>query len=210
MYFISRNQAGEKLADELADYCYEPCVVVALGYGSLLVGEPIAKKLNCDLTIMLAESIGLPGEFVNIGTVSQSGSFTYNKALTPGEVSDYYSEFHGFIEDQKREKLAKMNRIVGRGGPVGAQQLKNKIVILVADGLKTGLSLDAAMDFLKPIKTKRLVIAAPIASVQAVDRMHVLADELRCLSVTENYINTDHYYDENNLPSNEELLAKIS
>jgi hypothetical protein len=39
--------------------------------------------------------------------------------------------------------------------------------------------------------------------------MHILADELHCLNVTENYISTDHYYDENNLPKQEELLDKI-
>lgn len=197
MYFDSRIEAGQKLAAEMMQYKDEHCVIVALSNGAVLVGEQIAKQLHGEVTVLLSEEIDLPGEHTTVGTVNQGGGFTYNTALSLGEIEEYYSEFHSYIEDQKRQKFNKLNRLLGSKGQIEPIMLKNRIVILVSDGLKTGLSLDAAINFLKPVKLARLVVATPIASVQAVDRMHILADELHCLSVTDNYISTSHYYNIN-------------
>lgn len=209
MYFHSRFEAGQKLAAELTQYTNEPVIIMALNDGSVLVGEPIAHELHCTLAMLLSEGVPLPGEHMTIGTVGQGGSFTYNRTLSAGEIEEYYGEYHGYIEDQKREKFAKMNRLLSQGGLVDSPMLKEHVVILLSDGLKTGVSLDAAMEFLKPIRIKKLIIATPIASVQAVDRMHILADELHCLSVTDNFININHYYDLNDIPDHEEIVARI-
>jgi putative phosphoribosyl transferase len=88
--------------------------------------------------------------------------------------------------------------------------LREHVIILVSDGFKHGATLDAAADFFKHIKISKLVVVTPIASVQAVDRMHITADELHCLSVTENYISTNHYYDINDIPSHDQIVAKIN
>lgn len=210
MYFHSRAAAGESLADQLMQYRYENCAVVALSYGGLAVAEPIAERLHAVLGLFLTEAIGIPGENLDIGTVDQAGGFSYNASLSKGEIDDYYSEFHAYIDDQKREKFERINRLLGEGGTLDVNLLRQHVVILVADGLKTGTVLDAAEEFLKPIVMKRLVIATPIASVQAVDRMHILADELHCLSVTENYLDTQHYYDVEDVPSHEQALQKIN
>lgn len=209
MYFHSRIEAGHKLAAELTQYRYGPSTVMALNDGAVLVGEPIARELGCRLTVLLSEGVPLPGEHLTIGTVGQGGSFTYNRSLSPGEVEEYYSEYHGYIEDQKREKFAKMNRLLGQGGELNLSMLKEHTIILISDGLKTGISLDSALEFLKPVKIKRLIIATPIASVQAVDRMHILADELHCLSVTDNFISINHYYDDNTIPDHDEIVTRI-
>lgn len=209
MYFHSRVEAGQKLATELTHYTANDSVVVALNRGAVIVGEQIASTLGCKLTMLLTEGIKLPGEEATFGTVSEDGSFVYSDQFSSGEIDEYYSEFHGYIEDQKREKFQKINRLLGGDGLLDAAMLHDKIVILVADGLKTGLPLKAAEQFLKPMSIKRLVIAAPVASVQAVDAMHILADELHCLSVTPNYISTNHYYDVNDLPTRDEVLDKI-
>ena len=70
--------------------------------------------------------------------------------------------------------------------------------------------LDAAVDFLKPIRIHRLVVAAPVASIQVVDKVHLLADELHILDVKSNYIGTDHYFNVNDVPSHEETVEKIN
>jgi predicted phosphoribosyltransferase len=80
---------------------------------------------------------------------------------------------------------------------------------LVSDGLSNGFSLDIAAEFLKPIHVSRLIVATPMASVQAVDRMHILADEIFCLSVIEDYITTDHYYDTQDVPSHDLVVKTI-
>ena len=70
--------------------------------------------------------------------------------------------------------------------------------------------MDVAMDFLKPVRFQKLVIASPIASVALVDKVHMIADELHILDVKSNYLDTNHYYDQNDLPTHEETIAKIN
>lgn len=210
MYFRSRAEAGEKLADQLMVYRFENCITVALSYGSLDVAEPIAARLHSLLGLFLTEKIDIPGENLTIGTVDQRGGFLYNTELSESEAKDYYGEMHSYIDDQKREKFQKINRLLADGGLLNVNALREHVIILVADGLKSGSLLDAAAEFLKPIKIKRLIIATPIATVQAVDRMHIVADELHCLSATDNYLDTNHYYDTNTIPSHQQAVQKIN
>jgi len=211
MYFESREQAGVKLATDLvARYRYENCAVVALSDGGVIVGEQIAAALHSILTMLLVENIDVPGENMSFGAISQNGSFTYDGSFSQGEIDEYASEYHGYLEEQKREAFQKINRLLGDGGLINNDMLRDHVVILVADGLNSGAALDAAVDFLKPIRIARLVIAAPVASIQAVDKLHMLADELHILDVKDNYLDTDHYYEKNTVPSHEETVAKIN
>jgi len=211
MYFESRAQAGQILAAELIErYRYENCVVIALSDGAVQVGEKIAESLHCILTMLLIENIDVPGESMNFGGVSQNGSFTYNGMFSAGEVEEYTSEFHGYLEEKKREAFQKMNRLLGDGGIIDNDMLRDHVVILVADGLDSGVSLDVAVDFLKPIRIKRLVMATPVATITAVDKMHMLADEIHVLDVKENYMGTNHYYEQNDIPTHEETISKIN
>lgn len=210
MYFSSRIEAGYRLALEMLQYRYENTVVVALNDGAVQVGQQIAAHLHCTLTMLLTEEIAVPGEGLTLGTLNQSGRFTYNGMLSAGEIEEYYSEFHGYLEDQKREKIAGINKLLGAGGIVDETMLREHVVIIVSDGLSSGGSLDAAADFLKPLRIKRLIMCTPVASVQAVDRMHILADEIHVLSVTENFLDSNHYYDTNDVPSHEATVAALN
>jgi predicted phosphoribosyltransferase len=177
MYFESRSQAGQVLAAQLLEkYRYDNCAVVALSDGSVLVGEQVAAALHCVLTLLLMEEIEIPGESLSFGGVSESGNFTYNSTFTYGEQEEYVAEFHGYLEDQKREKMQKLNRLLGDGGVMDKDLLRDHVVILVADGLDDSASIDVALDFLKPVRTQKLVVATPIATVAAVDKLHVVAD----------------------------------
>lgn len=210
MYFIDRADAGRRLAGALLTYRYESCVVLGLSDGGVLVGEQIAATLHCPLTMLLTEEIAIPGEETIVGTVDQEGHFVQSSSFSDSVYQDYYSEFHGYIEDQKRQKYSHINHLLGDGGIVDRAMLRGNVVIAVADGLPTGASLDAVAEFLKPIKVARLVVAAPVASVQAVDRMHMLGDELHVLNVAQNFLETNHYYDDNTLPSHEEVINHIN
>lgn len=211
MYFESREQAGQILAEELVEkYRYEDCAVVALSDGAVVVGEQIAKSLHCVLTMLLVEEIDVPGEGMSFGGVSQNGGFTYNGMFSAGEMEYYTSEYHGYLEEQKRIAFQKLNRLLGDGGVIDNELLRDRVVILVADGLDTGASLDVAVDFLKPIRIKKLIVATPVSTVQAVDKLHILADELHILDVKTNFMGIDHYYDKNDVPSHEDTIAKIN
>lgn len=211
MYFESRQQAGQHLAGELLErYRYENCAVVALNEGAVIVGEQIAAALHCVLTMLLVENIDVPGEGLSFGGVSQNGSFTYNGEFSDGEKQAFTSEFHGYLEEQKRQAFQRINRLLGDGGLIDNDMLRDHTVILVSDGFDGAAVIDSALDFLKPIRINRLVVAAPVASIEAVDRLHTIADELHILDVKHNYIKTDHYYNQNDVPTREEAIDKIN
>jgi putative phosphoribosyl transferase len=211
MYFKSRAEAGQQLATQLLEkYRYENCAVVALSDGSVQVGEQIASALHCILTMLIIESIDVPGEGIPFGAVSQSGNFTYSSGLSAGEADEYSNEFHGYLEEAKREAFGRINRLLGDGGVIDHDLLRDHTVILVADGLDSISILDVALDFLKPIRMQKLVVAAPVADVTVVDKLHMYADELHILDVKANYMGTDHYYETNDVPSHEETVAKIN
>ncbi len=199
------------LARELAPlYRYENCVVLALSDGGVLVGSEIAAALHAMLTLLVIEDIEIPGENIKFGGVSQDGNFTYNSSFSSGEVEEYVSEFHGYLEDQKREVFQKINRLLGDGGLVDHEMLRDQTVILVTDGIDDTTIIDVAVDFLKPIRIEKLVAAVPVVSVPAVDKLHLAADELHILDVKQNFMGTQHYYEDNELPSHEEVIARIN
>lgn len=211
MYFESRSHAGRILAERLYErYRYENCVVVALTDGGVQVAEQIAASLHCVLTMLLMEDIEVPGESVSFGGISEDGTFSYNGKFSSGEIDEYVSEFHGYLDEKKREAFQDMNRLLGDGGVIDHDMLRDHVVILVADAVDDGAAIDVALAFLKPIRIKRLVVATPIATVGGVDKLHVAADEIHVLSVRENFMGADHYYDTNDVPSHEDTVAKIN
>lgn len=209
MYFRNRAQAGRTLVKELAQYEGKQIVVVALSPGAVIIGAQVAMKMHANLVLLLTENIFLPGETDPIAALSSAGMFTYNNMFSPGQLEEYITEYHHFIEEKRIQKMHELNRMVGKDGEISKYMLRNHIVIVVSDGLSSGFSLDIAAAFLKTVAIKKLVVATPLASVPAVDRMHLFADEIVCLSVVVNYFSTNHYYEDNTIPSTEHLFELI-
>ena len=198
------------LAARLKDkYRYENCAVVAVNDGGVVVGAQIAKELHCVLNMMLSETINLPREPDAVGGITSEGNFVYNPLYEQSEIDELESEYRGVIEEQKVNKLHEMNRLLGAGGLISRDMLVGHNIILVSDGLKTSFELQLALEFLKPIRIEKLIIAAPLASVKAVDWMHVHADEIYCLSVIEEFMDTDHYFDKKDVPDRAKLVKTI-
>ncbi len=212
MYFESRSHAWAELANKLLDiYRYENCAVVALSDGAVLVGEQIAWRLHCVLMLLLSEGVEVPGESVDFGAVSQNGRLTVNSQFSEGQAQHYINEFYGYLEEEKRRAYQRINRLLGDSGVVDRDMLRDRTVILVSDGFSDDLSsLDVALDFLKSIRMEKLVVAAPVASVAAIDRLHIAADEMYILDTKDNFMGVDHYYEDNNLPSREDTITKIN
>jgi putative phosphoribosyl transferase len=211
MYFASRMQAGRMLATQIAaKYGNQECVVVALSDGGVVVGSQIALALHAPLCMILSAEIILPRELSAFAGITQNGSFSYNHAMSSGEIDEMVGEYRGHIEAQKLEKLHKLHRDSGGGDLIRDDILDDRNIILVSDGLSSGFALDLAMEYLKPVKSKSVIMAAPFASVQAVDRMHVLANDLFCLNVQEDFISVDHYYDTQDVPNHELVLKTVA
>jgi predicted phosphoribosyltransferase len=210
MYFKTRVEAGNLLANQMvAKYKDQNCTVVALSDGGVMVGAQIALRLKCVLTMLLTAPLSLPNEVDDIGVVSERGEITYSDMYSTGDLEELQSEFRNYIEQERIKSIHEINSLLGRGGLIRPDLLKGHNVILVSDGLNSGLSLEAAANFLKPVDFKKLIVAVPIASVKAVDRMHVLADEIYCLSVIADYINTNHYYDADDIPDHKAVLKTV-
>jgi putative phosphoribosyl transferase len=210
MYFASRVQAGRMLASRLAEkYHEQPCTIVALNDGGVMVGAQIAQELKCVLTMLMSSEIKLPREPNPIAGITASGVLAYNHDYSTGEIDEMVGEYRGLMEQEKLTRMHEMNHLVGHGGTISRKLLRGHTVILVSDGLATGFPLDLATEFLKPIAITKLIIATPLASLQAVDRMHILADDICCLSVIPEYRDTDHYYDQRDVPDHATVLETI-
>lgn len=182
---------------------------MALSDGGVQVGAQIAMQLHCPLTLLMSAEIMLPREPQAVAGITAGGVVALNHSYTDGELEDLMGENYGFIESEKLLQMHNLNSLVGKGGTISKKLLKGHNIIIVSDGLKTGFEVDLAAAFLKPIELQKMVVATPFASVQAVDRMHVLADDLYCLSVISEYIDTDHYYDTNDVPDHDLVLQTI-
>lgn len=192
------------------NYSNSDTAIVALSDGGVVVGTQIAMKLRCVVTMLLVDEIELPRETISVAGIAQDGSFSYNQAYSPAEIEDMVSEYRGVIEQEKLMKLRDMQERMGGGGLIRHDLLKGRNIILVSDGLSSGFSIDLAYEYLKPISIKKLIVATPLASIAAVDRMHILADEIYCLSAIEDYIDTDHYYDTKDIPDHQKVVATVS
>lgn len=190
-------------------YRYENCAVMALDDGGVMVGAQIATQLHCVLTMLMSAEITLPREPDAVAGITAGGTIAYNQHYSKGELEDIIGENYGQIEQEKLTRMHDMNQLVGSGGTIDKNLLRGRSIIIVTDGLKTGFPVDLAAAFLKPIAIEKLIVATPFASVKAVDRMHILADDLYCLNVIEDYMDTNHYYDKQDVPDHETVLKTI-
>lgn len=190
-------------------YRDEKCAILALGDGGAMVGAQIAVELHCVLTMLASAEIMLPREPQAIAGITAGGNLAYNHAYSQGEIDEMVGENYSLIEQEKLSEMHNLNRLSGSGGTINKGLLAGHNIIVVSDGLKTGFPVDLAAEFLKPIAIEKLVVAVPFAGIKAVDRMHVLADDLYCLNVIEDYIDTNHYYDKQDVPDHATVLKTI-
>lgn len=206
MYFKNRAEAGRLLAAKLEKYKAQNIVVIALDEGSSIVAAQIAIKIHANMMLYLIKNIYLPGETQALAGLSAQGTYTTNDYFSAGQLEDLGTEYHNYIDQRRMEANHDLHMLLGRDGEIDKNLLRHRVVIVVADGLATGFSLQACADFLKTIAISKMVAVTPVASVQAVDKMHLIADELVCLSVAANFMGVDHYYDDNIVPEISNVL----
>lgn len=203
MYFKSRAEAGVKLADELMPlYRYENTVVVALSEAGLAVGYQIAVNLHTALRRLLMKTIHIDDESIDYATIMPGGIVAINPSLSESEQSYYYGEYAGWLEEQIREGILSIDRLMG-ADEISPENMRGYNVILTDDGINNPTKLEAALTWLKPARVDKVVLACPVISVPALDRAHILCDELHILGVAANYISTEHYYEEDDAPDSD-------
>lgn len=195
MYFHDRAQAGDKLADELIKYRWENTAVLALSPGGAAVGEQIARRLHCTLSMLLTARITAPGEdSLVLGTMDQTGMFTYNSMISAGEMEEYMEDMRSYVEEQKLRHMYEMTTVVGAGGLADPAQLTGRNIIIATDGVKNGLSFDAAINYLDKVHVVKKIAAIPVGPADVIERIHAMVDELHYLYIPESFFSVSHYY----------------
>lgn len=210
-YFKSRLQAAIILAKKLDKYRYEDTIILALSEGGVLIGAEIARQLHSLIALLLTKDVFLPDGRTLVGVVNETGGFIYNNAFSTGEIEEFESEYRNNIETAKMQALHQLHIVLGQGGQISSNYFRNRIVIVVSDGALNGMSFKMAYHYLKGINVKKIIMVSPVASVKAIDTMHVMADELICLSVVEDEVfDVDHYYEDNILPKRTEIIKILN
>lgn len=210
MYFHDRAEAGDKLADQLLDYRWENTAVLALSPGGVLVGEQIARRLHCTLSLLLTARITAPGEeSLVIGTMDQTGGFNYNSMIAAGQMEEYMQDMRSYVEEEKMHHMYQMASVIGAGGLADPAQLAGRNVIIATDGVKNGISFDAALHFLNHVPIERTIAAIPVGPAEVIERLHGLIDEMHYLYIPENFFTVSHYYVDEPAIDPSEVMAHI-
>ena len=197
----NREQAALMLAERLEKYRGQQGVVLAIPRGGVPVAAPIAKKLGMPLEVTLSKKIGHPfnKEFA-IGSVSQDSIIVDDRI----DVSQEYIDSE--VERIRENLRQKYKLFMGDRKHV---PLKDKVVIIVDDGIATGKTLEATVELVKKEKPGKIVIAVPVAPFSAIDHFRALVDEVICLLVPPFFQAVGQFYEEFTQTSDEEVIQLL-
>ena len=191
--FPDRRVAGRVLARALRHLAGPDTIILGLPRGGLPVADEVARDLKAPLDIVLVRKIGMPGHpELALGAIA--GPEGQTKVLN-NELVNLYGIDAATIEAQaapERAELARRRRLWGTHLQPGA--LQGRVVILVDDGIATGATMRAAIAAVRVDHPLRVVVAAPVASPDALDQVAQLADEVVCLSAPAAFIAVGQYY----------------
>ena len=192
--FLNRSDAGEKLVKRLAKYKNrKDAIVLAIPRGGVVVGYEIAKALKVKLDIIVTKKIGYPeNSELAIGAVSLGG-----KAILDEAIVSEHDISRGYINAEVKEMQREVERRYKqyRGGKK-LPELKSKIVIIVDDGIATGYTTLAAIQFVKSEKPKKIILAVPVIPRETFESLQKEADEIVCLNVADVFFSISRFYEE--------------
>jgi putative phosphoribosyl transferase len=192
--FADRYAAGKVLASMLQSYAKNPDVyVLALPRGGVPVAYEIARSLSVPLDVFIVRKLGVPDhEELAMGAIASGGAVVFNEdILEQLRISE--SALDQVISAEEKE--LKRRELAYRGSRP-ALILKNKIVILVDDGIATGATVTVAIQAIKKQKPKRLILAVPVASTSIIEKMVRLVDEVICPLSIEPFSAVGAWYDD--------------
>jgi putative phosphoribosyl transferase len=176
--FEDRRDAGRRLAGKLSRFKDERTVVFALPRGGVPVGYEISRALEAPLDVFVSRKLGAPDqpEF-GIGAVAAGGVRVLNQDVVRrlGIPDDY-------VQKITAQELAEVGRRLRYfRGERPETEVVGRTVILVDDGLATGVTARAAVQALRLRKPRRLILAAPVCAAQTAALFKRAVDELVCL-----------------------------
>ncbi|UCG54181.1 MAG: phosphoribosyl transferase [Dehalococcoidia bacterium] len=173
--FENRYDAGRQLAEKLGVYKKEPLIVLAIPNGGIPVGAQVALTMKADLDLVISRKIPIPlrpeGGF---GAVADDGTTILNQnmlkkiELTDNQVNYQVNKVRNDIQQRS---------ILYRGSkPLSI--VKDKIAIVIDDGLASGYTMMAAIESVRRRQPKYIIAAVPAASAAAVKNVEKTADRV--------------------------------
>jgi predicted phosphoribosyltransferase len=186
--FADRVDAGRQLADTLAESgVWDNAMVLGIPRGGVVVAAEVAEHLGVPLDVVAAAKVGAPGnpEYA-VGAVTADGEVLVNTGS-------------GFSAAEVRAlaapALTKVKRSLElfRGGG-HAREVERHQVILVDDGLATGLTAHAAVEYLRRCGATMIVLAVPVASAGAVSNLEPLVDSMVVVETPDEFSAVSQFY----------------
>ena len=176
--YRDRQEAGKVLASLLNKYAKQKDILVlTLPRGGVPVGFEIAKELHAPLDVFIVRKLGVPGhDELAMGAIAMGGVKVFNDEIiadldiSPADIQ---------MEIQREQEELKRREMTYRGNHA-YPSLKNKIIILVDDGIATGATMRAAISAIKHQIPAKLIVAVPVADVAVAKMMSPLVDEFIC------------------------------
>jgi putative phosphoribosyl transferase len=209
--FEDRADAGRALAKALvAKRGAADTIVLALPRGGVPVAFEVAKELELPLDVLVVRKLGLPWQpELAMGAIASGGALVLNEDVLrlarPGDESVNEVRRQEQVELERRERQYRGSR-----PPL---EMHGRTGIVVDDGLATGATMEAAVRALQGLGAKHVVVAVPVASPEARDRIAAVADEVICLETPMLFSAVGQWYRHFGQTSDDEvstLLARAS
>jgi putative phosphoribosyl transferase len=201
--YADRADAGRALADALESRRAAPgAIVLGLPRGGVPVAYEIAARLDLPLDVLVVRKLGLPWQpELAMGAIASGGALVRNE-----EVMRYLDGRVDAFEAVRARELHELERRErDYRGDRPRLDLRDRTAIVVDDGLATGATMEAAVRALKGSGAKRVVVAVPVASSEARDRIAAVADEVVCLATPMFFSAVGQWYREFGQTSDEEV-----
>lgn len=191
--FKDRTEAGKALARQLARYADDASALVcALPRGGVVLGVEVAKALRLGLDLLIPRKIGHPdNDEYAIAAVTETGA----PVVAPEEAAMATGAwFEAAVREQRREAKRRRETYLPAGAP---RPLEGMTVLIVDDGVATGLTMRAAILEARQRGARRVVAAVPFGPRDVMDTLVREADEVVTVFVPEDYAGAvGMYYDD--------------
>jgi len=201
--FRDRTDAGRQLATRLAPYASRGSVMVlGLPRGGVPVAAEVAARLGAPLDVFVVRKLGVPGhEELAMGAIASGGARVLNYDIVAG-----FGIPASVVEAVTRQERAELERRERRyRGDRGPLAVRERIVILVDDGLATGASMRAAVTALRAREPAYLVVAVPVGAPTTCAAFEAIADEVICAVTPPHFLAVGVWYDDFGQTTDEEV-----
>lgn len=209
--FSNRAEAGRFLAEALGNYVgRDDVIVLGLPRGGVPVAYEVAERLRLPLDVFIVRKLGVPGfEELAAGAIASGGVRVLNDDVV--RALPHADEIIESVTARETAELQRREQSYRDGRP--APELRDRMVILVDDGLATGATMRAAVAALRQRGVAKIIVAVPVGAPETCRELEELVDETVCSITPEFFQAVGQYYQDFSQTSDEEvreLLARAA